>query len=109
MCGRHGWTSVVSKAPGVRWVRPWSGVGCAAAGPTIIRTALVALIALLAFFGTSTTVEAQPYNFQVIAPMASYPAGSPAFPRVFITKGADGNFYGTTGGGGSNNTGTLFK
>ena len=32
-----------------------------------------------------------------------------AFPRAALVQGSDGNFYGTTGGGGSDSLGTVFK
>ena len=38
----------------------------------------------------------------VISTEGSYPAGS-------FVLGTDGNFYGTTSGGGTNNAGTIFK
>jgi uncharacterized repeat protein (TIGR03803 family) len=45
---------------------------------------------------------------QNIQPIYSFPQ-SPAIPFAALVEGPDGNFYGTTQGGGTNGNGTVFK
>ncbi len=49
--------------------------------------------------------HAQPLQPEVLF---NFPRG-PANPRGAVIQGSDGNFYGTTGGGGRSNLGTVFK
>jgi uncharacterized repeat protein (TIGR03803 family) len=45
----------------------------------------------------------------VLTSLVSFHNTNGAYPRAGLTKGSDGNFYGTTAGGGAANEGTLFQ
>jgi len=59
---------------------------------------------LVLFAMAQLTVRAQ-----TLATLHTFMGGDGATPRSGVIQGTDGNFYGTTSGGGANNAGTIFK
>ncbi|HXY77603.1 MAG TPA: choice-of-anchor tandem repeat GloVer-containing protein [Candidatus Acidoferrales bacterium] len=72
---------------------------------SIYRLSTLALLALLVLFAANS-VYAQTYS--VLYDFGTK-SGDPLIPESGLTQGADGALYGTTGYGGANDTGTVFK
>ena len=78
---------------------------CATARQTCVRPALpVSRTIGLGIIAIAACIASQAQTFTVLA---SFPAGSGL--ESSIITGSDGNFYGVTEAGGTNNTGTVFK
>ena len=68
---------------------------------TLIRSACIAL-ACIAAAGLAS-------HAQTLTTLHTFNGTDGAIPNSSLVQGTDGNFYGTTDGGGTNNIGTIFK
>ena len=82
-----------NKSVGKSWIK-W--------GERVSSFAQVVAAAALSLLSLSTA------SAQSVQPIYSFPA-SPAGPNAGVVEGPDGNFYGTTIGGGASGEGTVFK
>jgi|GEM_PF-619849 len=69
----------------------------------ILRTALVIVVVVVA----SRAFDANAQTLTILYSFVGSPDG--AVPLAGLVQGSDGNFYGTTGGGGTSNVGTVFR
>src|SRR5260221_10619144 len=67
----------------------------------LIRVFLAAALAMPAFGASAGVVFTSLYSFHVFT--------NGAYPSAGLVQGSDGDFYGTTTYGGTNNAGTVFK
>src|SRR5260370_39978777 len=63
-------------------------------------------IFLLCVFCTVAAISSPAQNLKTLL---SFNGTDGAEPTIVLVQGTDGNFYGTTGAGGANNAGTVFK
>ena len=71
---------------------------------SILRRSALCGVGAIVMLGASITSQAQTYS--VLLALDGTNGYKPNSPLI---QGVDGNFYGTTGGGGANNNGTIFK
>jgi uncharacterized repeat protein (TIGR03803 family) len=64
----------------------------------------IGLVVFLLFAATAIAAPAQTYTT-----LASFDGANGALPWAALVQGTDGNFYGTTAGGGANSAGTVFR
>src|SRR5438094_3420921 len=76
--------------------------------PKIRFSSINRLMVLMLITTVALLLFPQPTHADSV-PLYSFNGSDGAYPYAGLVQGSDGNFYGTTGGGGTNGAGTVFK